>query len=53
MFLYRLIRASYNVLLNDLFEDIYEFKSKKIDDLDKFIKNVKFNNLEEIKEAHF
>ncbi|WP_024790830.1 MULTISPECIES: asparagine synthase (glutamine-hydrolyzing) [unclassified Lebetimonas] len=55
MFLYRLIRASskkgihwYNVLLNDLFEDIYEFKSKKIDDLDKFIKNVKLNNLDKL-----
>jgi len=55
MFLYRLIKASnkkglswYNVLLNDLFEDIYEFKNSKIEELDKFIKNLKLNNLDKL-----
>jgi len=55
MFLYRLIRAAnkkglhwYNVLLNDLFEDVYEFKNNKIEKLDRFIKNLKLNNLDKL-----
>jgi asparagine synthase (glutamine-hydrolysing) len=55
MFLYRLIRASkkegihwYNSLLNDLFEDVYNFNNKKIQNLDKMIKNVNLNNLDKL-----
>ena len=55
MFLYRLIRASnkkgihwYNVLLNDLFEDICDFDNEKIQNLDKMIKNLKLNSLDKL-----
>ena len=52
MFIYRLIRAStkkglswYNVLLNDLFEDIYEFNLPKIE---KFIESINLNEFEKM-----
>jgi len=52
MFIYRLIRAStkkgvswYNVLLNDLFEDIYEFNLPKIE---KFIEGINLNDFEKL-----
>jgi len=55
MFIYRLLRASnkkgirwYNVLLNDLFEDVYEINGKKIKYVDNFIKNLQFNNFEKL-----
>ncbi len=55
MFVYRLIRASkkegihwYNAMLNDLFEDLYEFKSKKIEKIDDFIKSLKPDNFNKL-----
>jgi len=52
MFIYRLIRAStkkgvswYNVLLNDLFEDIYEFDLPKVE---KFIESINLNDFEKL-----
>ena len=55
MFIYRLIRASkkegihwYNVMLNDLFEDLYEFNGEKINEIDTFIKSVKLNNFNKL-----
>ena len=55
MFIYRLIRASnkegiewYNILLNDLFVDIYSFDSKKISKIDKFIKEIKLDSFEKL-----
>jgi asparagine synthase (glutamine-hydrolysing) len=52
MFIYRLIRASskqglswYNVLLNDLFEDIYEFNLPTIE---KFINSIKLDFFEKM-----
>jgi len=60
MFIYRLIRASskeglswYNTLLNDLFEDIYQFDSKKISKLDKFIREIKLDNFEKLSYIDF
>ncbi len=55
MFLYRLIRASnkegiewYNVLLNDLFEDIYKFDGKRVDEVDRFIKDIDLKGLDKL-----
>jgi len=55
MFIYRLIRASgkdgiewYNTLLNDLFVDIYKFDGKKLNKLDKFIKELKLDSFEKL-----
>jgi len=55
MFIYRLIRAAskkginwYNVLLNDLLEDVYEIKGTKIVDIDNFIKEMNFNEFEKL-----
>jgi asparagine synthase (glutamine-hydrolysing) len=52
MFIYRLIRTSskqgiswYNVLLNDLFEDIYKFNLPKIE---KFINSINLNDFEKM-----
>jgi len=60
MFLYRLIRAAskegvhwYNVLLNDLFEDVYEIKGEKIDKLDKFIKSLDLEGFEKLSYLDF
>ena len=55
MFVYRLIRVSgkegihwYNVMLNDLFEDLYEFSSKKIDEIDNSIKSLRFDDFNKL-----
>ncbi len=55
MFIYRLIRALkkegihwYNVMLNDLFEDLYEFNGKKIKEIDKFIKSIPLDNFNKL-----
>ena len=55
MFIYRLIRASnkkgihwYNVMLNDLFEDLYEFRGEKIEEIDKFIKSINLDNFNKL-----
>jgi asparagine synthase (glutamine-hydrolysing) len=55
MFLYRLIRAAnkegihwYNALLNDLFEDIYDFDNEKIQNLNKMIKSLRLKNLDKL-----
>ncbi|QCI29021.1 asparagine synthase (glutamine-hydrolyzing) [Caminibacter pacificus] len=60
MFLYRLLRAAskegihwYNVLLNDLFEDIYDFHGEKIEKLDKFIKSIDFEGFEKLSYLDF
>jgi len=55
MFIYRLVRASkkrgiswYNVMLNDLFEDLYEFRGEKIEEIDKFIRDVNLDDFNEL-----
>ena len=55
MFIYRLIRASkkreihwYNVMLNDLFEDLYYFQGKKIEEIDKFIRDVNLDDFNKL-----
>jgi len=55
MFIYRLIRASqkdgiswYNAMLNDLFENLYQFKSKKIDEINNFINSTKLDNFNKL-----
>ena len=55
MFIYRLLRASqkegiswYNAMLNDLFEDLYQFKGNKIDEINKFINSVKLDNFNKL-----
>ena len=55
MFLDRLIRASkkegigwYNVLLNDLFEDVFKLEGEKIKNLDNFIKSIKLDNFNKL-----
>ena len=55
MFIYRLIRASnkkgihwYNVILNDLFEDLYNFSGNKIKKIDKVIESIKLDNFNKL-----
>jgi len=55
MFIYRLMRASkrkgihwYNVMLNDLFEDLYDFRGEKIEKLDKLIKSIKLDDFNKL-----